>query len=432
MPGAVCWTATSRSAGERAHGDAEPLGRSHFAVVGQVITVLGWAGGTPDESALGLVRSAGLVIGGRRHLSAFGVADSSTAQVLGAGGLTLAAALDVIAAAEVAGTDIVVLASGDPGFFGVLRALRQRDLPVRAVPAVSSVATAFARLGLPWDDALVLSAHGRDPGPALAAARTHPKVAVLTASGNAAQFASELVAAGRQVFVAECLGTDAERLAGPDDGPFAEPNVVVALDPSVAPACGPSWRAGPQEVPPGWALPEDVFDHRNGMVTKAEVRAVLLAHLAPRRGMTLWDVGAGSGSVAVECARFGADVLAIERDEQQCRRIERNAAAHAVRVQVVQGSAPPALQQLRPADAVFVGGGGPDVVQAAVELARPNLIAVALAAVERIGPTMQILQRNGFTVDGVQLQASRLRPLPDGSHRLAATNPVTILRGVQP
>ena len=82
---------------------------------------------------------------------------------------------------------VVVLASGDPGFFGIVRALRARGLAPAVIPAVSSVALAFARLGLDWDDALILSAHGRDPGRALAAALAHPKAAILTAPGVAAR-----------------------------------------------------------------------------------------------------------------------------------------------------------------------------------------------------------------------------------------------------
>src|SRR6202020_561921 len=77
-------------------------------------------------------------------------------------------------------------ASGDPGFFGIVRALRARGVQPGVIPAVSAVALAFARLGLDWDDALVLSAHGRDPGPVAAAALAHPKVAILTGPGESA------------------------------------------------------------------------------------------------------------------------------------------------------------------------------------------------------------------------------------------------------
>jgi len=241
------------------------------------------------------------------------------------------------------------------------------------------------------------------------------------------------------VWVAERLGEPDERVRYGDEcvSPYAEPNIVLAVDRSLDPTLDPAadqkrWRTGHDPVPDGWALPESAFEHRDSMVTKSEVRAVALAHLAPRMGQTLWDVGAGSGSVAIECARFGADVIAVERDAEQCDRLRRNSIEHGVRVEVVVGAAPGALQGLRPPNAVFVGGGGLDAVRAVASLLSPRRVVVALAAVERIGPVIALLRDNGFDVDGVQLQASRLRALPDGSHRLAAQNPVTLVRGERP
>ena len=171
--------------------------------------------------------------------------------------------------------------------------------------------------------------------------------------------------------------------------------------------------------------------HRDGMVTKSEVRALALARLAPRIGTLVWDVGAGSGSVAVECARFGAAVIAVERDPRQHTRIRANARRHAVDVEVVAGEAPAALTDLPDADAVFVGGGGPLVVTAVAERG-PARVVAAIAALERVGPTCEALAAAGYAVAGAQLQASRLTSLPGGAHRLAATNPVTLVWGERP
>ena len=155
------------------------------------------------------------------------------------------------------------------------------------IPATSSVTLAFARLGLDWDDALVISAHGREPrGPkhALAAALAHPKAAILTAprTATARDLGAELLAAGKRVYVAECLGTSQEQvidLAAEPAREFAEPNILIALD-QAAPST-PRWLAGHQGAPDGWALPEDAFEHRDSMITKAEVRALILARLGP-------------------------------------------------------------------------------------------------------------------------------------------------------
>jgi precorrin-6Y C5,15-methyltransferase (decarboxylating) len=325
------------------------------------------------------------------------------------------------------------------------------------LPAVSSVALAFARLGLDWDDALVLSAHGRDPGPVTAAALAHPKAAILTTPGEpAAELAAALLAGGRRVYAAERLGTADERVAelacGPGGGlavALADPNVLVALDPAVArdgmasdrmapdgtgpdsTGGGPGWVAGHRGAPAGWALPEEAFEHRDAMITKAEVRALVLARLGPGLGRTVWDIGSGSGSVAVECARFGASVYAVEADQGQCERIRRNAAAHGVAgsVRVVAGTAPAALAGLPAPDALFAGGGSDDVLAAALEAGRPDRAVAALASVDRVRAVTELLAARGYRAEGVQLQAARLAPLPGGSLRLAGANPVFVVSG---
>ena len=185
---------------------------------------------------------------------------------------------------------------------------------------------------------------------------------------------------------------------------------------------------GPPIVSAGWALGEEQFDSRDAVITKAEVRALALARLAPAPGMLVWDVGAGSGSVGVECARFGAAVIAVERDARRCDRIRANARRHAVDVRTVQGEAPHALEGLPPPDAVFVGGGGQAVIEA-VAGRRPARIVVALAAVERAGAALATLAAAGYAPDGVLLHAARFAPLPGDVHRLAATNPVFLVWG---
>ena len=392
------------------------------------VTVIGCDGRPFGPEAAEVLIRAERVVGAPRHLGAAPIPESAERLEI----KHLDEALDALAADQ---RRTVVLASGDPGFFGIVRALRARGIRPAVIPAVSSVALAFARLGLDWDDALVVSAHGRDPRYALAAALAHPKAAILTAPGTARDLSEQLLAAGKAVYVAECLGAPQERLtdlAAEPCGDFADPNVLIALD-EQAPS-SPRWLAGHQGAPDGWALPEDAFEHRDSMITKAEVRALVLARLAPAPGRTIWDVGAGSGSVAVECARFGAHVVAVESDPAQCERIRRNAARHGVRLRIVHGRAPGALAGLSPADAVFAGGGDRAVLEAAVEHADPARVVVTLAAVQRVGETAGLLAGLGYRTEGVQLQASRLAPLPavgpgGGQFRLAAQNPVFVLWG---
>ena len=395
------------------------------------VTVIGCDGRPFGPEAAQALAAARLVIGAPRHLVATAIPPGAERMEI----KHLDAALDTLDARS---GRVAVLASGDPGFFGIVRALRARGIEPHVIPATSSVTLAFARLGLDWDDALVISAHGREPrGPkhALAAALAHPKAAILTAprTATARDLGAELLAAGKRVYVAECLGTPQEQvidLAAEPAREFAEPNILIALDqaaPDQAAPGTPRWLAGHQGAPDGWALPEDAFEHRDSMITKAEVRALILARLGPAPGRVIWDVGAGAGSVAVECARFGAWVIAVEADQAQCDRIRGNAARHGVHLQVCQGRAPEALNGLPPADAVFVGGGDRAVLAAAVKTANPGRVVVTLAAVQRVGETSDLLTDLGYRPEGVQLQASRLAPLPNGQFRLAAQNPVFVL-----
>jgi precorrin-6Y C5,15-methyltransferase (decarboxylating) len=385
------------------------------------VTVIGCDGRPFGPDATDALASARLVIGAPRHLRVAPVPAHAEQREL----KHLDDALDAIAGHA---GPTAVLASGDPGFFGIVRALRARGIQPHVIPAVSSVADAFARIGLDWDDALVVSAHGRNPDQALAAALAHPKTAILTAPGTAPELARELFAAGKRVYAVELIGTPLERVTENPVHGLADPNVLIALDRDDAPS-QPRWLAGHQGAPDGWALPEDAFEHRDSMITKPEVRALVLARLGPAPGRTIWDVGAGSGSVAVECARFGAWVIAIESDPAQCEKIHGNAERHHVRLRVHQGRAPEALIGLPPADAVFAGGGDHAVLTTAIRLASPRTVVVTLAAVQRVGETATLLAGQGYRAEGVQLQASRLRPLPGGNHRLAAQNPVFVLWG---
>ncbi len=396
------------------------------------VTVIGCDGRSFGPDAASALAVADRVAGAPRHLETAAVPAAAERIVI----KRLDDALDAICGRP---GRVAVLASGDPGFFGIVRALRARGVTPHVIPAVSSVALAFARLGLDWDDALVVSAHGREPRQALAAALAHPKVAILTEPRNATArtLGTELLAAGRKVYVAERLGAPQERvteLSAESAGDFAEPNIVIALkNPPTLPVSAasdrPRWLAGHQGAPAGWALPEGGFEHRGSMITKAEVRALVLARLGPAPGQTIWDVGAGSGAVAVECARFGAWVIAIEADQDQCDRIRQNAARHGVGLRLQPGRAPDALAGLPSADAVFVGGGDHAVLDAAIRAGRPERVVVTLAAVQRVGETSDLLAAQGYRPEGVQLQASRLVPLPSQSLRLAAENPVFVLWG---
>jgi precorrin-6B C5,15-methyltransferase / cobalt-precorrin-6B C5,C15-methyltransferase len=397
------------------------------------ITVVGLDGRPLDDDTERLLANAALVVGGRRHLEMLGVERGRAVILKG----DLSGAL-----AQIEGTEgpVVVLASGDPGFFGIVRLLGGRfgRENLRVLPGLSSVALAFARAGLTWDDAVTVSAHGRDPHRAVNVCRAHPKVAVLTSPDfGPAELAETLDRMERTFVVAEKLGEPDERNFHGDAGTIAgmeweDPNVVLVLDEErMSGARG--WISSGMQDGGRWALPEEEFEHRSGMITKSATRAFVLSRLGPRQGDLIWDVGAGSGSVALECARLGAAAIAIERDPESCARIRRNAEIHNAHVQIVEGQAPVALHDLPEPDAVFVGGTGgafEEIVKLSAVRAH-RAVMLALVTLERVVPAAKLLEDCGFEVETTFLQTSTMKGVGD-LHRLAAERSVFVVSGSRP
>jgi len=387
------------------------------------VIVVGVSGPDLAKDAARAVQDADLVVGGDRHLDTLAPPGTRRLSIKG----DLAVVLDAI---EAEPGRVCVLGSGDPGFFGIVRALAERFGPgsLEVHPAPSSVALAFARLGLPWDDAVVVSAHGRRFDDAAGRAATSSKAAVLTSPDNPPQaLGRELIRLGgrhRRVAVCSRMGGSDEAvvevdLAGLAAAAWDPMSVVVLLD-------GPATDAVGTAPVLAWGRNDADFAHRDGMITKAEVRAVVLGKLALPPTGVLWDVGAGSASVAVECALLAPAlrIVAVERDHDDVMRARANATSHGAVVEVVHGTAPDCLDALDDPDRVFVGGGGLGVLDAVLERLRPDGRVVATyAAVDRAAAAAERLGRL------VQVQVNRGQQLPDGSFRLAAENPVFVAWG---
>lgn len=408
------------------------------------VHVVGLLGGRPvGDGARAALAGATLVAGGRDQLAA--VADLLAP---GAATVTVGAGLGALDAVAAHTGPACVLASGDPGFHGVTRALAGRIGPARLVvhPAPSSVALAFARLGLPWDDAVVASCHAGGAARAAAAVAGAARAAVLCGPAAPPQVVGAALATlGAHpdlVVVATRLGEPGEAVLRLADvaalaaGEFDHRSVVVLAHGAVAPAdrspAPGAPHTGTAPVAAGartGGRPTAAFTHRRGMITKPEVRSVVLGRLdLPDRGV-LWDVGAGSGSVGIEAALAapGLRVVAVERDPDAVAAILANAAALGAMVEVVAAAAPEALAGLPRPDRVFVGGGGLDVLDACLAAVAPGGRVVAtfaaadraLAARERLGSLSQV------SVD-------RAADLPGGGVRFVADNPVFVAWGDVP
>lgn len=186
-----------------------------------------------------------------------------------------------------------------------------------------------------------------------------------------------------------------------------------------------------------WGLRDEDFEQRRplrGQITKREVRAYSLYCLGLRPDSIVWDIGAGTGSISVEAGVIAHQgrVFAIERDEASVSLLRENVARYGVgNVEVVTGAAPQELTRLPDPDSVFLGGSGgylPDIlVQCASRLRRGGSIVANFATLERTNETYQWFQEQGFIVEISMINAARSRPMPDGTIRLEALNPVFVV-----
>ncbi|MEU5535206.1 precorrin-6y C5,15-methyltransferase (decarboxylating) subunit CbiE [Streptomyces sp. NPDC020362] len=380
------------------------------------VTVIGWDGSPLTDAARAALGAATLVAGAAHHLALPQVPPAAERIRLG----SLALAARRIAAHR--GT-AVVLADGDPGFFGVVRTLRAPEfgLEVEVVPAVSSVAGAFARAGMPWDDAQVVVAHPRTLRRAVNVCRAHTKVAVLTAPGaGPAELGLLLDGVHRTFVICEELGTEREQVTvvtsdkAPDHA-WRDPNVVIVIGGPAGSAEGGGWIAGrdPGAGPRGWVQRDEeyaAYAAHGGRLGEGEtelLRAAQLARLGPRIGDLVWDIGSGSGAFATEAARAGAAVIAVDRDPGACARTELAARRYGVQLQVVQGTAPHVLENLPEPDVVRVGAGGAAVVSAVADR-RPQRIVTHAATRDEAELVGRGLTEHGYRVECALLQSVEL------------------------
>ena len=345
----------------------------------------------------------------------------------------------------------VVLASGDPLWYGIGRILIER-LPrsqLRFHPAPSSLQLAFARLGHPWQNAEWISLHGRDPAPLMRRLQQRPSaLAVLTdpSRGGVEDVRRSLRSSGLEqtyaLWLCESLGDRHERVqqlepSQPTPSDLHPLHLVVLVA---------TTRMTPTpNLLPLFGLEDGMFlQHadRPGLMTKREVRIQLLSDLNLPANGVLWDLGAGTGSVGLEALRLRPQMqlLCIEQRSGGASLIAANAMRLGVQPSlIVEGDAIDELQHL-PAnlsnpDRVLVGGGGRkrrSLLEAVIKRMAPQgEIVIPLATLEALTELRSVLETFDYRVQVTQHQAWRGQPLADGT-RLAPMNPVVILKGSSP
>ncbi len=397
------------------------------------ITVIGITDAGPDSlppHLLNRVTEAEVLCGGERHLALFpqGAAER---WVIKDNLSELVARLR----AEAQRKRIVILASGDPNFYGIGGYL-SRHLPrewFEIFPNVTAIQLAFARLHESWHDAVVVSAHGRPLEPVIAAVRAHAKVAILTDDQHTpAVIARALLAAGvinRRAVVCEHLGGSRERvvetmLADLSQQEFALLNVLILLDNQTDLLPSQTCLFG---------LADHEFAHRDGMLTKQEIRAISLAKLRLRAESTIWDIGAGSGAVTIEAARIACrgTVYAVERQEEAIGFIRENLCKfHVPNVHIVQAAAPEGLESLPDPDGVFIGGSGgrlQEILRASSTRLRPGGgIVMNAIALESVHEAVVTLKEQGFAIEVILVNIARSKAL-GGRLGFEALNPIYVI-----
>lgn len=374
------------------------------------------------------IENAALLVGSQRQLDLFPDYKGEKKTI----GDNLAEVIDLLQSSR---ETVVILTSGDPLFFSIGRDLL-RNLPrdeMEFIPNVSSFQYAFAKIKEPWDDAVFVSAQGRGLQKAVDRIVANDKAAILTDPVNTpAAIAAEMVARGRDGYAAylcEELGTANERIIDTDvkgllEIEAAPLNVLILIK---------EYEGEGEEHIPTFGIPDEEFSAVKKLITREEVRVISLAKLQLRHDMTLWDIGAGSGSISVEADHLlpNGRVFAVERNPQCLHFLRENLGKFNTRhVALVEGEAPDCLETLPDPDRVFIGGSGGNLweILETVDgrLPAEGRVVVNAVTLDTLTAAIEFFENAGYELEVTTVNIARTHPLTD--YKLfEAHNPVFVL-----
>lgn len=399
------------------------------------IIVIGYGLSRTDlpHASIDLIHEADVLVGGTRHLAAF---DAVTAEMVPIKG-RMAPVLDSIEPAFKEGKRVVILASGDPLYYGIGSLVSKRfgAENVTIISNISAVAGAFSRLGLSWQDAGVISLHGRDFNPeTFDSLLSNDKVAFYTDKKNTPDaVAKRLLEEGicvSEIHVFEQMGTRDEiwtrgTLEEIAEKSYSPTNMVVVLDAKRL-----------EEVQPiGLGMPSEAFAHQRELITKPEVRAVTISKLALKSHEIFWDLGAGSGSVSIEASPFASEVHAVEQKAERVADIKENIRRFGVmNMSVTEGTLPEGAAELPDPNVVFIGGGGKNLAEiihmASARMGEDARMVVNTVLIQSLSTAVTTLEKEGFHVEVMQMSAS-ISTTVAWDMMLKGTNPVFIVTGTR-
>ncbi|WP_274310491.1 precorrin-6y C5,15-methyltransferase (decarboxylating) subunit CbiE [Solibacillus daqui] len=369
------------------------------------------------------IEQCDVLVGGERHLAFF--PHFTGEKLVIKGGLKA-----LVATLQQETRNVVILASGDPLFYG-LGSVLAKKLSLELFPHTSSVQLAFSKMQDSWQDAYVTSVHGRPMKGLAQKIDGRKKVAILTDETNSPNaIATYLKAFGMteyDAFVAENLEGEDERcryltLDEMENADFSPLNVVILKQ-----------RVPVQRATMG--IDDDSFIQRKpekGLVTKKEIRVLSLHALALQENSVAWDIGTCTGSVAIEMAKQAREgqVYAIEKNELDLENCIQNQHLHRVDLTAVLGKAPARLDEFPDPDAIFIGGTGGNMEQlleVCVRRLKPNgRIVINLATIENFADALKFLKALHCEVNFIQASISRSKPILNLT-RLQPLTPIFIL-----
>ncbi|MCP3742046.1 precorrin-6y C5,15-methyltransferase (decarboxylating) subunit CbiE [Rossellomorea sp. BNER] len=364
-----------------------------------------------------------VLVGGERHLRFF--QEFKKEKKVIKGGLSA-----LTAELQQETRNVVILVSGDPLFYG-LGSVLAKKLPLEIYPYISSVQLAFSRMQESWQDAYVVSLHGRSMKGLAQRIDGRKKMAVLTDETNSPQaIAKYLKRFGMteyDAFVAENLQGENERcrfftLDEMEQTSFFPLNVVILKQ-----------RLLVERTPIG--IPDDAFLQRKpdkGLITKKEIRTLCLQELGLKNNSIVWDIGTCTGSVAIEAAKMAREgaVYAIEKNEGDLKNCLENQLKHRTDFVAVLGKAPDRLDEFPDPHAIFIGGNGGNMellLQTCISRLQPDgRLVMNLATIENLTKALQHLKTLGCEVSIIQAQISKSKPILNLT-RFEPLNPVFIL-----
>ena len=347
---------------------------------------------------------------------------------------------DLVNAIKNENQDTVVLASGDPLFFGIggylLSQFADSQFNIEILPAISSLQLAFARAGLSWQDARNISLHGRKIDGLAQKIYSENKISLLTDAenhpGKIAAYLLHFNLPNYDAFVAENLGLPNERVAWysleelskKESADFSELNVLILTSATQT-----------DKIQHSFGIADDEFSYPqkpDGLITKREIRILSLSAMNLNLRSVVWDIGSCTGSVAIEAARIAREgqIFAIEKNAEHITHCRKNSKKFHTDINIIEGTAPDAIQGLPEPDAVFIGGSGGKMEEildiCAIKLRPVGRIVINAATLETLQESSSILKKAGFEITMEMTQISRSRAIA-GLTRFQALNPVFIL-----